>query len=212
MCPQPLCDVILEDSPVFQFHLADKHVLTRHGETVAKGSPKSDDAASIDGPPSSIGTPRKRKRIGGASPLEWMPPQTSDDEFTLDAAFSDVDASHPNGGVAHTVEAEDLDGDSEFNTLFDQYLRSPTGSPSPFDSASELSGTTLARSDSRSSCILTNVSKRAEENERTEPGPRCDPKRPPRIRLQVRQAKIILSLKLPRQAEGGRPPSRKVPR
>ncbi|KAK5188772.1 hypothetical protein LTR99_008935 [Exophiala xenobiotica] len=158
--------------------------------------------------------PRSRP-IEGACPVKFCQIQlekTSDDEFTLDAAFSDVDASHPNGGVAHTVEAEDLDGDSEFNTLFDQYLRSPTGSPSPFDSASELSGTTLARSDSRSSCILTNVSKRAEENERTEPGPRCDPKRPPRIRLQVRQAKIILSLKLPRQAEGGRPPSRKVPR
>ena len=271
MCPHPLCDVILKDSPAFQFHLVDDHGLTHPGETVPRGSPESNDEASINEPPSSIDTPRKRKKVGGASPLEWMPPQsfpnavtadteppprrpskrpkhststvspaalslddgtfeahttaetekypvlcpafssrTSDDGFTLDAVFSEAHMSHTNGGVAHTVEAEDGDGDSEFNALFGQYLRSPTSSPSPADSASEWSGTTIARSETRSSSSLTNVSKRSEENEGTEQGKLCGQKNPLRIRLQVRRPRITLSLKLPQQAEGARPPSTKV--
>lgn len=271
MCPHPLCDVILKDSPAFQFHLVDNHGLTHPGETVARGSSESNDAASINEPPSSIDTPRKRKKVGGASPLEWMPPQsfpnavtadaeppphrpskrpkhgtptvspaalsldhgmfephttaettrspvfcpasssrTSDDEFTLDAVFSEADVCHTNGGVAHTVEEEDLDGDSEFNAMFDQYLRSPTSSPSPANSASGLSGTTLAGSEARSSSSLTTVSKRSGEIQETGQGKPCGNKNPPRIRLQVRQPRITLSLKLPRQAEDARPPSTKV--
>jgi hypothetical protein len=241
-CPHPLCDTTLNDYTAFEFHIENYHGLTHPGETVARRALGSNGKVSIDATGSSTFTARKRKSMGGASPLEWMPPQsipnagtahsepllclpskrpkqdvptvspmvlsldngtlgphtteestrspvacptspfrTSDDEFALNVVSPEADASHTDGGLADTVGAETPYGDSEIDSLFDQYLRSPTSSPSPVDSTSELSGTTLAESTTPLSSGATDASWRAEENEATGQGRLCNNRDAPRI-------------------------------
>ena len=274
VCPHPLCDENLKEATAFRFHLVDEHGLSRtqNGEAAAVATLDSqEDAISNDEPLWKEYPNRKRKKVGSASPLEWMPPQsfpdattaptersprrpskrpkqdistvnpaalslrdgtsdrqTTQDPFdslmfypessfrkwndgtTLDVLMSESDLSPTIDGVIDNVETESLDDGSGFDTLFNQYLRSPTNSPSPDDTASELSGTTLAVTEHRLSCNGTNASKSPEEDEAPDHDTPSGEENLPRIRLRVRQPRIILSLKLPQQGQGGRRPSNKV--
>ena len=71
----------------------------------------------------------------------------SESESTLDVVMPDPDLSPTIDGVVDTIETQSFDVEPGFDTLFDQYLGSPTSSESPVDTASELSGTTPAISE-----------------------------------------------------------------
>jgi hypothetical protein len=110
------------------------------------------------------------------------------------------------------LKPDDIDED----TLFDQYLRSPSPSPppSPDDAASELSRATLIDAERDQSCGSTEPStatlkspapEDAPESEiaRDQDDPRCATNGP-RIRLRVSQPKITLRLKLQDANQHGR--------
>ena len=268
VCPHPLCDVDLKDATTFQFHLVDEHGLSRirNGEAAALAVLDSqDDAKSNDAPLLNGHPDRKRKKVGSASPLEWMPPQSftnvttaptersprpskqqrhdistvcpaalclqngtsdkqatrdhldsvvlpvtpsfmdSESESTLDMVMPDPDWTHTVDSVLDTIVTDNFDDGSGCDKLFNQYLRSPTPSPSSDDTASQLSGTTLPVSEQRLSSTCTNASKSPAEHGAPSQGPPSGTMNVPRIRLRISQPRITLSLKLPQQGEGGRP-------
>ena len=276
VCPHPLCGENLKDVTAFQFHLVDEHGLSRtqNGEAAAVATLDSQEDAISNDEPLSNGYPnRKRKKVGSASPLEWMAPQsfldpttaptersprrsskrpkqdistvcpaalsldddTFDEQTTQDgpdpvvlpptSSFGDCESeltldltqSHPN--ISHTIDSlfditktENSDDGSGFDTLFDQYIRSPTTSPPPVDTASELSGATLIDGDHRQSFCGTDASNSPEDatcHEATCQEPLPGTVIVPRIRLKVREPKITLSFKLPQQGEPGSKPSSK---
>ncbi|KIW99637.1 uncharacterized protein Z518_11050 [Rhinocladiella mackenziei CBS 650.93] len=125
----------------------------------------------------------------------------------------------------HLLEPADCDGDSNLDTLFDQYLRSPSLSPPPLpppspprlsddDATSELSGATLIhaeRDQSHSgaeidtetlkSPVPEDVSKKegARDEEDT-----CQIQNGPRIRLRVPRPQITLRLKVQGTCQAGK--------
>ena len=145
-----------------------------------------------------------------------LPPASSfgdgESELTLDLTMPGSDMSHTIDSVFDITKTENSDDDSGFDTLFDQYLRSPTTSPPPVDAASELSEPKLIDGDHKQSFCGTDASNSPEDATRHEAT--CQEPVPgtvfvPRIRLKVREPKITLSFKLPQQGEHGSRPSSK---
>lgn len=129
----------------------------------------------------------------------------------LDKVIPGPDISHMIDNVFHTTETENFGNGSEFDTLFDQYLRSPSTSPPPVDTASEISGTTLIESDHGQSCSSTNAPQSPQDTT-CHDATTCQELLPstanlPRIRLRVHEPKITLTFKLSQQGESGRRPS-----
>jgi hypothetical protein len=116
----------------------------------------------------------------------------------------------------YSLEPESFDDDSSLDTLFDQYLRSPSPSPppSPDDAASESSGATLIgaeRDQSRGSegpyteTLKGRGPKSASEREGVpDQEGTCYVKNGPRIRLRVSQPTITLRLRLWDTSETGK--------
>ena len=70
--------------------------------------------------------------------------ENSDKELTLDVAIPESDLAPTADNIVNSIEVEGSDDSSGFQSLFNLYLRSPTTSPSPADTASKLSRTTIA--------------------------------------------------------------------
>ena len=129
--------------------------------------------------------------------------ENSDKELTPDVAMPESDLAPTADGVVDSIEAEGSDDSPGFQSLFDLYLRSPTTSPSPADTAKELSGTTLAVSEQRLSSTETGPSKSPEEGEAPCQAALSGSVNFPRIRLRVHQPKITLNLRIPKQNKHG---------
>ena len=115
--------------------------------------------------------------------------------------------------VIHLRDSPNVDDDPDLDVMFDQYLRSPSLSPtlSPDDAASDLSGATIIgaeRDQNTSSAVLSREPSRTKSRS---PVPKHIPQRQQaghqedmgqlknglRIRSRVSQPRIMLRLKLP---------------
>jgi hypothetical protein len=145
-------------------------------------------------------------------------PLSSEDDFKstgLEGGPFPSYCAAPNETI-YSLEPEGFDDDSSLDTLFDQYLRSPSPSPppSPDDAASESSGATLIGADrdqSRGSegpyteTLKGRGPKSASESEGVlDQEDTCYVKNGPRIRLRVSQPKITLRLRLQDTSQPGK--------
>jgi hypothetical protein len=194
-CPHPLCDVILEDYVTFEAHLVNEHGLTRPGKTTAKRSLEVDDAASINGPTSSTVSARKRRKVEDASYLAWMP--SSNFQTGADTRPS-VPSYRPSKRSRHSTltvspPALSLRPGGHDPYITGDNMRSPLLCPIPVSTSSkdkiatssQLSGTTVAQIENRSSRVLRDSSEFSKDDDSTGQEQSCGKKQTPRIILRV---------------------------